>query len=273
MFSLNDPSKSLTGLYCIHLELTSRCNKDCWMCGRRKIDRDYPEIAMNYGDMDFSLVEKIASQVPPGIVIQFHNNGEPFLYPRLGDAIDLFKKQIKCLDTNGKLLLEKSSEVIDRLDTMTVSVIENDPEADEQYEIVKKFLSDKGTRKPLMVFRLLGQVKDPDRWEALGGIVAKRVLHSPLGSYGYTRKPTIPEIGMCVEILNHMAIDRFGKVSACVRFDPKGLGVLGDANQTPLNEIWNGTKRRSWIELHKQGKRQEIPLCGPCHYWGVPTGW
>jgi hypothetical protein len=242
------------------------------MCGRRKIDRDYPEIAMNYGDMDFALVERIAAQVPEGLVVQFHNNGEPFLYPRLGDAIRLFKHQIKCLDTNGKLLVEKASEVIDNLDTLTVSVIENDPETDEQYEFVKKFLAIKGHKRPLMVYRLLGQVKDPERWEALGGIVAKRILHNPMGSFQYKRNPTVPEIGMCVEILNHMAISRLGMVSACVRFDPLGLGILGDANKMSLWEIWNGEKRKQWIELHKQGKRKEILFCGKCDYWGVPTG-
>ena len=63
------------GLSTVNIELTSRCNKSCWMCGRRKIDREYPEIAMDYGDMDFSLVKKIAKQLPEGIVVQFHNNG------------------------------------------------------------------------------------------------------------------------------------------------------------------------------------------------------
>lgn len=268
----NTGSKCFNGLYCIHLELTSRCNKNCWMCGRRKIDREYPEITMNYGDMDFSLVEKISRQVPDGIVVQFHNNGDPFLYPRLGEAVRLFKRQIRCMDTNGKLLVEKASEVIDLLDTLTVSIVENDPEADDQYDIVKKFLSIKGERKPLMVYRILGQVKDLDRWEAIGGVIARRILHNPLGSFQYTHKPTIPEIGMCVEILNHMAINRFGRVSSCVRFDPQGLGVLGDVNETALVDIWGSEKRHQWIDLHKQGKRVEIPLCSKCHYWGVPTG-
>jgi hypothetical protein len=30
-------------------------------------------------------------------------------------------------------------------------------------------------------------------------------------------------IGICLEILNHVAIDRFGKVSICVKCDPKRL--------------------------------------------------
>ena len=91
------------GLSTVNIELTSRCNKSCWCCGRRKIDKDYPEIAMNYGDMDFELVKKIEKQLPNDIVIQFHNNGEPMLYPRLKEALQLFKGRIRQFDTNGKL--------------------------------------------------------------------------------------------------------------------------------------------------------------------------
>ena len=52
--------KGLFGLANINIELTSRCNKDCWMCGRRRSERDYPELVLKYGDMDFKLVKKIA---------------------------------------------------------------------------------------------------------------------------------------------------------------------------------------------------------------------
>ena len=108
-------SKCLNGLYCIHLELTSRCNKNCWMCGRRKIDREYPEIAANYGEMDFELVKKISEQVPEDIVVQFHNNGEPLLYPKFGEVVKLFENQIKCMDTNAKLIIERADEIIDSI--------------------------------------------------------------------------------------------------------------------------------------------------------------
>lgn len=259
------------GLYCVHLELTSRCNKNCWMCGRRKIDKEYPEIAMNYGDMDFELVKKIADQIPGGIVVQFHNNGESLLYPRFREAVQLFKNQIKCVDTNAKLIVEKADEIIDNLDTMTISAIENDPEGDEQYALVRKFLEIKGKRKPRMIYRCLGSV-DTQRWEKLDGTIAARVLHNPLGSFKYKKSPTVPEIGICLEILNHMAISSSGKVSICVRFDPKGLGIIGDVNLTPLADIWNGPKRKEWIKHHLEGNRSKVPLCSYCDYWGVPTG-
>lgn len=265
-------SNCFNGLYCVHLELTSRCNKNCWMCGRRKMDREYPKVVANYGDMDFKLVKKIAEQLPNGIVVQFHNNGEPLLYPKFGEAVRLFKRQIKCVDTNAKLIVEKADEIIENLDTITISVVEKDLEEDEQYELVKRFLKIKGEKKPTVIYRCLGNV-DTKRWKKLdGGVVATRILHHPFGSFKYTKRPTVPEIGICLEILNHMAINRFGKVSICVRFDPKGLGVIGDANLKPLVNIWHALRRKEWIKYHIAGKRDKVSLCSHCDFWGVPTG-
>jgi hypothetical protein len=175
------------------------------------------------------------------------------------------------MDTNAKLIVEKAGEIIDNLDTVTVSVIENDPEGEEQYGLVKKFLEIKGDRKPLIIYRCLGKV-EMARWKDLGGIIATRILHHPLGSFHYSKDPTIPEIGICLEILNHMAINRLGKVSSCVRFDPMGLGIMGDVNDISLLDIWNGPKRKTWIKHHVEGRRDKIPLCSYCQFWGVPTG-
>lgn len=264
-------SKSFNNLTTVNIELTSRCNKNCWMCGRRKVDKDYPDIALDYGDMEFSLVEKISRQLPENITVQLHNNGEPLLYPEFGKAARLFNKQIKNIVTNGKLLLEKADEIIDNLDTMAISVFEDDEEADEQFEIIKEFVKLKNNRKPYTLLRINGNV-DITRYRELNLLMASRVLHAPMGSFNYKKaEPTIPEIGICLDFLNHMAINRKGKVSICVRFDPKGLGVIGDANTQSLIDIWNGELRGEWMDLHKQGKRKEIPLCSYCHFWGVPT--
>lgn len=265
-------SADLYGLTTVNVELTSRCNKNCWMCGRRKIDREFPEIALQYGDMDFELVQSIAQQLPPNIVVQLHNNGEPLLYPRFGEAASLFQHQIKGIDTNGKLLLEKADEVIDVLDTMAISVIEKDVEADEQFEIIGKFLELKKDRKPFTLLRINGEV-ETGRYEKFGLIMAHRVLHSALGSFNYAKhNPTIPEIGICLDFLNHLAISKDGEASICVRFDPKRLGVIGDAKKQSLHEIWNSNKRMAWLTHHKQGRRDQVPLCSYCHFWGVPTG-
>src|SRR5512146_201145 len=126
----------MNGLASINIELTSRCNKACWCCGRRKIEKEHPDLAQ-WGDLEFSLLERIAEQVPEGITIQLHNNGEPLLYPRFGDAVRLFHHCLTGIDTNGKLLWEKGCEIVDNLDTLAVSIVQDDPEVDEQYEILR----------------------------------------------------------------------------------------------------------------------------------------
>lgn len=264
--------KGFAGLINVNVELTSRCNKSCWMCGRRKIEKEYPELALKYGDMEFSLVEKIAKSLPQNIVVHLHNNGEPLLYPRFGEAVRLFDRQVTNIVTNGKLLVEKADEIIDNLDTIAISVIENDPEGDQQYDIIKNFIAIKDEKKPHVVLRLNGEVNS-DSYEKFGVLIARRIIHSPMGSFNYRkRNPTIPEIGICLDFLNHLAINREGKVSICVRFDPKGLGIIGDVNEQPLEAIWNSEKRMKWLEYHKQGRRELVPLCSYCHFWGVPTG-
>ena len=88
----------------------------------------------------------------------------------------------------------------------------------------------------------------------------------------YKRSPTIPEKEVYLDLLHHLVINSKGDVSICVRFDPKRVGVIGDANKQLLEEIWNSSKRMKWLGYHKQGKRDKIPLCSYCHFWGVPTG-
>jgi len=265
---------SLTGLCNINIELTNRCNKKCWICGRRKREKNYPELIQEYGDMDFGLIVKIAKQLPSGIVVQLHNNGESLLYPRFGSALKLFSGQITNIVSNGKLLLEKANQIIGHLDTLAISIIQNDSriESGKQYSIIRRFLRKKGNRKPLTILRLVGEV-DERKYQKFGLIMIKRNLHSPMGSFNYERRePIIPEIGVCLDFLHHLAIDRKGEVSICVRFDPNRLGVIGNVNTESLEAIWNSPKRFEWKAFHKYGRRDKVPLCSYCDFWGVPVG-
>jgi radical SAM protein with 4Fe4S-binding SPASM domain len=224
--------------------------------------------------MSFEFLDDyIRWQIPKGIVIQFFNNGEPTLYPELGRALNLFQLNIRCFNTNGKLLLEKLDEIKGNLETLTISVIEKDPEAESQFETVCKFIEKKGNEKPFMVYRLLGEVEKPERWEALPGIVVRRILHAPEGSFDYAKRTTVPEIGICLDLLNHLAIDRFGNVSPCVRYDPNGYARLGNIEKQSLISMWEGGQRQRMIWDHITQRRDKWPLCGgSCTFWGVPRG-
>ena len=41
MHSTRSSNRCFNGLTTVNVELTSRCNKSCWMCGRRKVDAEY----------------------------------------------------------------------------------------------------------------------------------------------------------------------------------------------------------------------------------------
>lgn len=260
----------LDGLATINIELTSRCNKNCWMCGRRKVDRDYPELALDYGDMELALLEKIAPQIPSGIVVQFHRDGDALMYPYFKRAVSLFPNNIRNIVTNGKLLVEKADEIIGNLETLSVSIFEKDVEAEEQLVIIREFLAIKKDRKPFVSLRLIGQV-DEAHYKELNQLIVRRVLHSPMGSFNYVKRtPTIPEIGICWDFLQHPCITRKGDLSICVRFDPEGLGGLGNLYENTLEELWYGEKRKKWLSSHVAGKRNQVPLCLKCEFWGVP---
>lgn len=271
----------MNGLSGLNVELTSRCNKNCFMCGRRKLEKDHPDLCA-WGDMPVAMVEDIAREIPPGVFVQFHNNGEPLLYEKLDYAVSCFKNSgcYTGLDTNGKLLLERADEIIGRnLDTITISVIPDDPEGQEQLDIAINFLDEAQGKKPLVVFRLLGEIDSSRRHDiaymmmSCNAVACTRVLHAPEGSRAYEKPVTIPEIGVCLEMLHKLSIDRYGDVFPCVRFDPKALNLLGSLSDgSSLEERWYGDKRKEWLRAHIEGRRNDVPLCASCDYWGVPRG-
>jgi hypothetical protein len=84
------------------LELTSRCNLRCGMCPMDALERPYE-------DAPWDMVEKVAREMQDlHLPLKYmHEMGEPLLYKRLAEAIDLFPGV--CVSTNATLLSEKRS--------------------------------------------------------------------------------------------------------------------------------------------------------------------
>jgi MoaA/NifB/PqqE/SkfB family radical SAM enzyme len=87
------------------LELTSRCNLRCGMCPMDVLTRPFE-------DAPWDMVEDVARQMRElGLPMKYlHEMGEPLLYKRLPEAIDLFPGV--CVSTNGTLLNEQWSKDI-----------------------------------------------------------------------------------------------------------------------------------------------------------------
>lgn len=81
------------------VELTNKCNLRCGMCPMGVLKRPFK-------DMEWELVERLGVEMRElGVKVRYlHEMGEPLLYPKLCDAIDLFPGVV--VSTNATLLYE-----------------------------------------------------------------------------------------------------------------------------------------------------------------------
>lgn len=87
---------------CITLEVTSKCNLNCAMCG-------YPHMTRAKAHMDFSLFQTIVQQCKYDghNLMWLHHIGEPTLWPYLCEGIEYMRYTLgrtPCISTNGMLL-------------------------------------------------------------------------------------------------------------------------------------------------------------------------
>lgn len=263
---------SLVGLSQLNIELSSRCDRVnlCGFCGHqdRKVN---PNLGL--GDMDFALLESIAAQIEPPIIASFHRDGDPLVYERLADALDLFKAFPTSIVTHGEALDRRADEIIGRCVTVTVSVIPKDPDREIQLASIRGFLAKKGDRAPMCQLKFVGHIENAAEYEALGVPIINRALHVKAGNWTYVRtEPPVPEIRVCLDFLGRPTIDWRGRLFACQRLDTTDAGLLGDLNTATLSELWNGPVRAAMLAHHLAGRRDLAnSLCASCSYWGVPT--
>ncbi len=188
----------LIGLSQINIELSSYCDRHtlCGFCGHqdRKTNPN-----LKFGHMDFALLEKIAAQVPSGIIASFHRDGDSLVHPRLRYALKAFSHCIRSVVTHGETLNQRADDVIENCATVTISVIPNDKDREIQIDSVWRFLLKKGDRAPQVQLKFVGHIDDADAYIALGVPIIGRTLHSKKGSFKYHRiDPVVPEERVCL---------------------------------------------------------------------------
>lgn len=265
----------LAGLDTLSIELSSRCDKRtlCGFCGHQD-KRTFPKL--QFGDMDFRLVQSIRDQLEPGITISLHRDGDPLVYPPLAEALDLFRGFPISIVTHGETLGVRAKEVIDRATAVTVSVFAKDPDHELQLASLAEFLRVKGDRAPQVAVKFVGDVPDDIlirfRMPGVTRILHRR-LHSAKGSHHYQRTaPPIPEGLVCLDFLHRPAIDWMGRVFLCRRLDPESRGYLGTIHDDPLAVIWERRKSLGWWQAHLEGRREDVPACAGCEFWGLANG-
>lgn len=233
--------------------------------------------------MDLDLLRELAAQIPRGVVVQAHRDGEPLVYPHLAEALEAFRHHVTSIVTNGNKLVERADEILANPPTsICVSMFKGDPEGMTQLETLGKFMhrASLASKPPLILAKVVGEPLEPERenclhaWEHAGMIrVARRLLHVPQGSHHYRKaNPTIPETGICADLLHHPSIDWKGGMYLCNRLDPEQRHFLGRIPPFDLEHLWNEGRRQKFLRAHLEGRRGEVEPCATCQFWGVPSG-
>ena len=263
---------ALFGLSQLNLELSSYCDKNtlCFMCGHQD-----PKIFpfLKFGHMNFDLLCCVVDQLPKGIIVSLHRDGDPLVYPKLHEALVKLRNFIVSIVTHGEALGKRAHEIIGCATTVTVSVISKDPDRELQLAAIKQFLVAKGDQPPQLQLKFVGEITNEQEYIDLGVPIINRVLHVKPGNYRYIKRdPIVPEVRVCLDFLSHPTVDWQGRLFVCNRLDAEDKGLLGDLKEHSLDDLWNSPKRLEWLEAHKRGRRdQASPLCKDCLFYGVPT--
>lgn len=209
-----------------------------------------------------------------GLVVQFHRDGDPLAYEQLEDALAMTFPHIRSIVTHGERLAERAEEIIGLCESVTVSVFRGDPAHDRQLASLTEFLRLKGDRLPRVSVKIVGDYDEADLrvYRELGVPILRRLLHTPGGNARYAhRLPIMPEHGLCLDLLHHPSIAWDGRVYLCNRLDTHDAGLIGHLQDASFESIWNGPRRADYLNKHLHGRRNEVPPCTTCQYYGVPS--
>lgn len=261
----------------VRIETTNHCNAACTFCPRETIGREKTF-------MDQELFERIIDQCAAGgtRLIHMHNFGEPLLDKQLPERIRFAKERgiprvkIFC---NGALLRGKMAEGLleSGIDEIKVSLDGSNAAEFNQLRVgldhtsvlentrnFRQMRDERGLTNPAVVAACVTSSDKQKTEEMLEGVVDRidwASLHNWAGARKWlgNRKIRKP----CVRVYRTFTVLVNGDVALCC-LDHSGKEVLGNCRDTDINEIWNNHRYREIRKLHRDGKQEELELCGNC---------
>lgn len=222
----------------IQLETIAGCNYSCSFCpiGKKKLPM---------GKMTDDTFDRIISQLSAfdGMINLFFRN-EPLLDKRLNQLVEKIKNATKAeivIQTNGSMLTEENYQWLsDRL-----TLIVNDYTCDN--EIINR-IKMWGTRDNVILVDRNDEEVLSNRAGNLPGEILKK----------YT--------GFCYRPFKEMTISYNGNVVLCCQ-DWSLESVMGNVNESTLDEIWYGKRYRDI--RNNLLKNERLGLCAKCDFPGV----
>jgi len=287
------PKKMFVSDFPIHLDIetTSYCNLACTMCPRTiQMKEGSGYLPENDAELPMDLYKKIIDEgAENGLCsVKLQYLGEPTADSYLTERIK-YAKDKGILDvmfnTNATLLTDELShkileagidDIFFSVDSIIPSKFNKIRVGADYYQVVeniKNFIKIKNeggydhvqTRTSMV---LLPGTKDSEVeeyvkfWKPLVGIVGfdEWVDHSS----GHGEYEEYNPNFVCAMPFQRMFILYDGICTPCC-VDAKRAYVIGDANKTPIKEIWNGERFTKLREAHMNGKYTNIQICKECY--------
>ncbi|KKR12046.1 MAG: Radical SAM domain protein [Candidatus Wolfebacteria bacterium GW2011_GWC2_39_22] len=277
----------------INFEFNSSCNLRCKWC---TLDHTKKREIISEETLTKSFDEFIANGKFSIKRIDLHNAGETLLHPnlkRLLDIIAVKKQEIKSkptvhLLTNALILNEqKSREIIESgaIDEIRFSIDGGTKEAYESIrrgsnwgkvrDNIKKFLELNNGKIKTGVICIVPNERDisiewmeddfKEIFLTMDNIDLRRP-HNWDGSIELDIDETANEQAngrTCKFLMKNMVILPNGDVTVCCA-DLNGRGIIGNVNDSSLEEIFLSFQRLQMLKLFSKGKKDDINLCKAC---------
>lgn len=263
----------------VAVELTSRCNLRCSMCPMNHLRR--PEM-----DMPWDLVEKVAADFRShGLVVNWlHEMGDPLLFPRLAEAIDLFpgcsvSTNAMLLDeTMGRELLASSLRrirlCVDTVNAKAYPLIRRGGIFDRVVDNIRTFLElSRGKDIRVEIQRMITldtaheSVRDFEEYFRLSRYPQAVVIEKtcePLDTADET--PQHQSFYGCFQgyPFKWFIVLADGRVTHCC-YDAHGEQPIGDMKTQTVQEILDSVTIDRYMGAFKDRDWQTLPRCGECY--------
>lgn len=295
--NLDNIERSLNFPKYFEIETFRGCNATCEMC----TVSDWEGI----GKMPMDMFKRIANEISEYSswvdVICLSRNGEPLLDKQLEDRIKILKdygmKRV-LFSTNGQTLTEERSQKllesgldeirfsIDGYTKETFDLIRRDLNYEKVIPNAERFIKMrdqyKNGLKPEIHVRFVTQKRnehEEENWKNYwlsrvsiekGDVVSSKPVHSwgnQLETYESTvlkerENSDLP----CISPFSTMVIHYDGQVPLC-GCDFNNTYLMGNVNESSLEDIWKSQPFNKVREVHKDGKRNDMPICVGCDIW------
>ena len=262
----------------IYFELRTRCSGQCPFCAASIQNESRADETMQF-DIYKRVIDQLSELKFSG-TIAWHVNSEPLLIKNIDEFVAYARKS--CPDawlqilSNGRSLNPLNGEKLIESGINEISLnIYNDnfhaPTPKNILNFEKEVLEKKFQPSEILTgFRnkdLSGKFIKYNKFKRrLNITMSNRAGSSP----NKQSNQVLPKIGFCQYPFTQFNVTANGKVSHCCA-DLRFVLPMGNVKNESIEEIWHGRKFNQIRNKLLESKRDELPMCSKCDFYGIKT--